>query len=236
MAGVGGSDGGGLCKRSITDFATSAAERMVCCALGARDLRAARALGRKVDLDAAAGLDVGLARAAALGLDRTAALGLDLDLDLVLGFGFGFGLDFVLGLGLGRAAALGAALGAVLGEPMSLTLRRASFAAFFAALNDFRACLRRAFADRTPCLAVAASAAAVAAAALRRCTVLLLMLMVFRVKRETKIDGYRRLPGRRPRAPWGIHATRLHSPFRAERHAIVHPTSWARRRPVARGP
>jgi len=44
MLGVGGNIGGGACSRSITDLATSAAERIVFASLGARGLEARRGL------------------------------------------------------------------------------------------------------------------------------------------------------------------------------------------------
>jgi hypothetical protein len=130
MAGVGGSSGGGLCNRSITDFATSAAERMVSGGSRASDFgaRFRRRLGftaapaeRTSSLDPLNRVPVGLAVGLGFDADRV------LDGDLALG----------AGLALGTAAA-------------SSIFRRACFATFLAALNDLRACLRLAFASRTP--------------------------------------------------------------------------------------
>lgn len=144
MTGSGGNIGGGACSRSITDFATSAAERMPG-VVGTRGFAGRRGLilfGRR--FGAALGVAVDRLRAAtgfAAGL-RTA------------------GLSFSVAAGrAGRRAAETAA---------ASTFRRACFAAFFSTLNNFRACLSCAFAARTSVFAAAARAAALVAATLRR--------------------------------------------------------------------
>ena len=160
-----GSVGGGACSLSITDFATSAAERMVLGVLtaaafgvrlgdaffGAARLRAA--FLRFVLLDAgffAAAFGEPALGAAAL---RAAS---------------GFAADGrrTAGLSLRVAAGLGVRAAAVATAPANL--RRACLAAFFSALNNFRACFRRPFAERSSSLAADARAAALAAASLSR--------------------------------------------------------------------
>jgi hypothetical protein len=140
MTGAGGNIGGGACSRSITDFATSAAERMP----GAW----ARAFAGR----------------------RGLSIFGDFFRDFFGGFFGGFfdGLGgVVLGtiFGLLRAARTGG-LAAELAA--ASTLRRACFAAFFSALNNLRACLSCAFAARICVLAAAALAAAFVAATLSR--------------------------------------------------------------------
>jgi hypothetical protein len=234
MAGAGGNNGGGLCNRSITDFATSAAERIVSGGLGARGL-GARGLGarretRPLRFGAAA---VGL-RTPGLALGVGLGLGVGLALGVGLGFGAGSGFGAGLGVGFGLAATGFDALTCVAAAPTASTFRRACFAAFFAALNNLRACFSRAFADRTPSFAAAARAAAIAAAVLRRFIVA--VVMVFRAKREIKIDEYRRLPGRTRHAPWGTRATRQHNHAPADSRGILRPASWARCRPIVHAP
>jgi hypothetical protein len=138
---VGAKIGGGACSRSITDFATSAAERMVSDPFGARGFEARRGL---IFLGADLGLrTAGLSLGAAAGLSLSAAAGLSWG---VAGFG-------------ARAVAEAAA---------DAIFRRACFAAFFSILNNLRACLSVAFASRTLVLAAAARAAALLAASLSR--------------------------------------------------------------------
>ncbi len=145
MTGFGGSVGGGACSRSITDFATSAAERMP----GAVETRAFPARRGLLFFGGA----LGAVFAAAFGRLRAAPTG----------FGAGLrtaGLSFSVAAGRGarRAAETAAAS----------TFRRACFAAFFSTLNNLRACLSCAFAARTSVFAAVARAAALAAASLRR--------------------------------------------------------------------
>jgi hypothetical protein len=140
MIGVGAKTGGGACSRSITDFATSAAERIVASGLRARDFEARRGLPF-----------------------------LDADLGAALRSGFGARAPLAAGLseaGLRAAAGFGAR--AVAAASAATAFRRACFAAFFSILNNLRACLSVAFASRTLVLAAAARAAALVAAALSR--------------------------------------------------------------------
>lgn len=145
MTGSGGKTGGGACRRSITDFATSAAERRVA-GPWARVLAVRRGLlffGEALGFGLGAG--VGRLRAARTGFAaslRTA----------------GFSFSVAAGRGARRAAETAAAS----------TFRRACLAAFFSTLNNLRACLSCAFAARTSVLAAAARAAALVAASLSR--------------------------------------------------------------------
>jgi hypothetical protein len=145
MTGSGGSTGGGACSLSITDFATSAAERIPKAA-GTRALGALRGL---------------LFFGEALGAVLAAAFGRF----LAAGTGFAAGLR-TAGLSFSVAAGLGARRAAE--TAAASTFRRACFAAFFSALNNLRACLSCAFAARTWDLAVAARAAALVAASFSR--------------------------------------------------------------------
>ncbi len=145
MTGSDGNTGGGACRRSITDFATSAAERM----RGARETRA-------------------------LAGWRGLFLGGELS-GLVWGRGFGrcdaAGTGFTAGLrtaGLSLSAAAGLGARRAAESAAASTLRRACFAAFFSTLNNLRACLSCAFAARTSVFAAAARAAALVAASLSR--------------------------------------------------------------------
>jgi hypothetical protein len=145
MIGAGGNIGGGACSRSITDFATSAAERIVSGVFWVRAFAARCGLiffGRL--LAAVLGATFGLRRAARRGFAaaslRTA----------------GFSLSVAAGLGA-----------RVIAEASSI-FRRACFAALFSILNNLRACLSCAFAARTWVFAAAARPAAVIAAALSR--------------------------------------------------------------------
>jgi len=144
MTGSGGNIGGGACSRSITDFATSAAERIPGAA--ARAFAARRGLiffgeALGVVLRADFGRFVGARTGFAAGL-RTA----------------GLSFSAAAGRGTRRTAAAAAAS----------TFRRACFAAFFSVLNNLRACLSCAFAARSRVFAAAARAAAWVAAALSR--------------------------------------------------------------------
>src|SRR6202453_2172970 len=143
MTGSGGNIGGGACRRSITDFATSAAERMP--GASGRGLAALRGL-------IFFGTRFAAVLSAALGLFRAARTGL-----------LAAGLRMA-GLSLSVAAGRGARLVAAAAS----TFRRACFAAFFSVLNNFRACLSCALAARTWFLAAAARAAALVAATLSR--------------------------------------------------------------------
>ena len=154
MIGSGGNTGGGECSRSITDFATSAAERM----LGAVE---PRGFGARRGFDARRGLSFfGEALAVALG-----ALGAAFGRLRAGGAGFASGLR-TAGLSLSVAAGLGARR--VADTAAASTFRHACFAAFFSVLNNLRACLSCAFAARTWDLAVAARAAALVAASFSR--------------------------------------------------------------------
>ena len=151
MTGAGASTGGGLCSRSITDLATSAAERIVSAGFGARGL-ALRVFGAGGTAPAA---DL---RAGVRGALRTGGLAL-----------VAAALD---------ARFCAAAVAAVAAVAAASTFRRACFAAFFSALNALRACLSSALADRTCSFAPAARAAALAAAASNRCIVAGLPAMI----------------------------------------------------------
>jgi hypothetical protein len=146
MSGAGGKIGGGECNRSMTDFATSAAERM----LGTAGPPGAFAARRGLTFFGEA-LEVALG--AAFGRLRAARTG------------FAAGLR-TAGLSLSVAAGLGARRVAV--TAAASTFRHACFAAFFSVLNSLRACLSCAFAARTWVFAAAARAAALVAASLSR--------------------------------------------------------------------
>ena len=168
MIGSGGNTGGGECSRSITDFATSAAERMLG-AVEPRGLAAGRGLGARRGSAARRGLGArrglnffGEALAVVLG-----ALGAAFGRLRAGGTGFASGLR-TAGLSLSVAAGLGARR--VADTAAASTFRHACFAAFFSVLNNLRACLSCAFAARTWVLAAAARAAAFVAANLSRLT------------------------------------------------------------------
>jgi hypothetical protein len=161
MTGAGGNIGGGACSRSITDFATSAAERMP--GAWARAFAGRRGLSIFGDFfrdffggffggffDGLGGVVLGTI----FGLLRAARTG-----------GLADGLR-TAGLSSSVAAGRGVRLAAELAA--ASTLRRACFAAFFSALNNLRACLSCAFAARICVLAAAALAAAFVAATLSR--------------------------------------------------------------------
>jgi hypothetical protein len=145
MTGSGGNIGGGACNRSITDFATSAAERMA----GAGGTRAF-AVRRGLLL---IGRVFGVVLGAAFGRFRAARTGFAAGLRTA-------GLSFSAAAGLGTRRARETAAAS--------TFRRACFAAFFSTLNNLRACLSCAFAARTSVFAAAARATAFVAASLRR--------------------------------------------------------------------
>ena len=125
MTGAGGNIGGGACSRSITDFATSAAERMP--GASARAFAARRGL-------IFFGRPFGEVLSAAFGLFRAARTG--------------FGADDLRTAGLSLSAAAGRGARFV-AEAAASTFCRACFAAFFSVLNNLRACLRCALAART---------------------------------------------------------------------------------------
>jgi hypothetical protein len=161
MTGAGGNIGGGACSRSITDFATSAAERMA--GTWARGFTARRGLSFLRDFFGAAldGTFGGILAAlcgglfgAAFGRLRTTRAGCVTD-DLR-----------TAGLSLRVAAGRGARLAADVAA--ASTLRRACFAAFFSVLNNLRACLSCTLAARIWLFAAAARAAALVAAILSR--------------------------------------------------------------------
>jgi hypothetical protein len=157
-----GSVGGGACSLSMTDFATSAAERI---ALG---FLTAPGFGVRDALFGAARLDAGFLGSVLLDGDFAAAFG-EASLGAVaLRTGSGFAADDrrTAGLSLRVAAGLGVRAAAV--ATAASNLRRACLAAFFSALNNFRACLRRPFAERRSSLAADARATALATASLSR--------------------------------------------------------------------
>ena len=147
MTGAGGNIGGGACSRSITDFATSAAERMP----GAWE---ARALAARRGLIFFRGF-FAVVLAAIFGFLRATRTGCGVADDLR-----------TAGLSLSVAAGRGARLAAEVAA--ASTFRRACLAAFFSVLNNLRACFRCAFAARIWVFAAAARAAALVAAALSR--------------------------------------------------------------------
>jgi hypothetical protein len=165
MTGAGGNIGGGACSRSMTDFATSAAERIP--VAWARAFAVRRGLSFFGGFFGAFSVGLlsgffgglfggffGLVLGAALGIFRGARTGCAAD-DLR-----------TAGLSLSVAAGRGARLAEEVAA--ASTFRRACFAAFFSVLNNLRACLRCAFAARTWVFAAAARAAALAAATLSR--------------------------------------------------------------------
>lgn len=143
MTAVGGNIGGGACSRSITDFATSAAERMPGASLA---LAARRGLIFFGELFA-------VFLTAAFGRLRTARAGFDAGLRTA---------------GLSSRAAAGRSGRLAEDAAAAAAFRRACFAAFFSVLNNLRACLSCAFATRTSVFAAAARAAARVAASLSR--------------------------------------------------------------------
>jgi hypothetical protein len=157
MTGAGGNIGGGACSRSITDFATSAAERMagtwVRAFAGRRGLSFFGVFFGSLFGEDFGGVFGGLL-GALFGLLRTARTGC-------------FAGDLrTAGLSLSVAAGRGARLAADVAA--ASTLRRACFAAFFSVLNNLRACLSCIFAARIWLFAAAARAAALVAASLSR--------------------------------------------------------------------
>jgi hypothetical protein len=157
MTGAGGNIGGGACSRSITDFATSAAERMpvawVRAFAGRRGLIFFGAFFWAFFGGFFSG-SFGVFFGAGLGIFRAARTGCVAD-DLR-----------TAGLSLSVAAGRGARLAEEVAA--ASTFRRACFAAFFSVLNNLRTCLRCAFAARTWVFAAAARAAALVAATLSR--------------------------------------------------------------------
>jgi hypothetical protein len=159
MTGAGGNIGGGACSRSITDFATSAAERMA--GAWARAFAGPRALiFFGAFFGALFGGFFGASFGAALGVFRAARTG------SVARTGCLTDALRTAGLSLSVAAGRGARLAAE--AAAASTFRRASFAAFFSALNNLRACLSCAFASRIRVFAAEARAAALVAATLSR--------------------------------------------------------------------
>jgi hypothetical protein len=177
--------GGGACSRSITDFATSAAERIV--------PTGSRARGFEVFL----GADLGAALRR-LGFGARTAL-------LAAG---------VRTAGLGLRVAVGFGARTVAEATAATAFRRACFAAFFSILNNLRACLSVAFASRTRVLAAAARAAALVAASLSRFMMgdWVITRSLSGAARALKIDEYRRLPRRKRHEPWGTRAIRCYTP------------------------
>jgi hypothetical protein len=150
MTGAGGNIGGGACSRSITDFATSAAERMA--GTWVRAFAGRRGLSFfGVFFGSLFGEDFGGVFGGLLRTARTGCFAGDLR---------------TAGLSLSVAAGRGARLAADVAA--ASTLRRACFAAFFSVLNNLRACLSCIFAARIWLFAAAARAAALVAASLSR--------------------------------------------------------------------
>jgi hypothetical protein len=147
-----GSVGGGACNLSMTDFATSAAERIV---LGGVLIAPAFGVRRRAAFCGAARLRAAFLGSVFLGADflRTET-GLTADGRRTARLS----LSVAAGLGM-RAAAVATA---------ASNLRRACLATFFSALNSFRACLSRPFAARRSSLAADARATALATASLSR--------------------------------------------------------------------
>ena len=188
--------GGGACSRSITDFATSAAERIVPAGSPERGFEARRGL---IFLDA----DLGAAFAR-LGLGARAALPAG-----------GLPVAGLRTAGLSLSATAGFTERAVPDATAAAAFRRACFAAFFSILNNLRACLSVAFASRTPVFAAAARAAALVAAALSRFMKgdwAITRNLSPGAARASKIDEYRRLPQRKRHEPWGTRAIRFYTP------------------------
>jgi hypothetical protein len=160
-----GSVGGGACSLSMTDFATSAAERIVLAFLTAPGfgVRLWGALFGAARLAAAflgSGLLGGDFFTAAFGETALGAVALRTESGFTADDRRTAGLSLMVAAGLGvRAAAVATA---------ASNLRRACLAAFFSALNNFRACLRRPFAERRSSLAADARATALATASLSR--------------------------------------------------------------------
>ncbi len=149
MTGAGGNIGGGECSRSITDFATSAAERMVP-GFSARAFAARRGL---------------LLFGGLFGVVLEVVLDADFGRLCAVRTGFAAGLRTA---GLSFRAAAGRGARRVAETAAASTFRHACFAAFFSDLNNLRACLSCAFAARTWVFAAAARAAALVAASLSR--------------------------------------------------------------------
>ena len=149
MTGAGGNIGGGECRRSMTDFATSAAERMVS-GFSARAFAARRGL---------------ILFSGPFGAVFDVVLGVDLVRLRAARTGFGAGLRTA---GLSFRAAAGRGARRVAETAAASTFRHACFAAFFSVLNNLRACLSCAFAARTWVFAAAARAAALVAVSLSR--------------------------------------------------------------------
>ena len=171
MTGAGGNIGGGACSRSITDFATSAAERMpvawVRAFAGRRGLMSFRVFFG-LFVGAFFGVFFGVFAGGFGGVFFGAALGIFRATRTGCVARTGCAADDLRTAGLSLSVAAGR--GARLAEEVAAasTFRRACFAAFFSVLNSLRACLRCAFAARTWVLAAAARAAALVAATLSR--------------------------------------------------------------------
>ena len=171
MTAAGTRTGGGLCNRSITDLATSAAERRVSGGFWA--------LGLSV-------------RVFGAGSTTLAAPDTDLRPALPTGFGADLRTGFGVAARIGALAAVAVALDArswaavVAAVAAASTLRRACFAAFFSDLNALRACFSSALADRMCSFALAARTAALAAADFNCCIVAGLLAMIFKTALEIK--------------------------------------------------
>jgi hypothetical protein len=140
-----GKIGGGACNRSITDFATSAAERIVSGDFWAGALAA---------------------RCGLIFFRRLLAAVLEATFGLRRAARSGFAAEDLRTAGLSSSVAAG--LGARVIAEAASTFRRACFAALFSILNNLRACLSCAFAARTWVFAAAARSAALIAAVLSR--------------------------------------------------------------------
>jgi hypothetical protein len=162
-----GSVGGGACSLSMTDFATSAAERIV---LGGVLIAPSFGVRRRAAFFRAARLGTGFLGSVFLG---SAFLSADFFAESALDAAAlrtktGFTEDGrrTARLSLRVAAGLGMRAAAV--ATAASNLRRACLATFFSALNNFRACLSRPFAARRSSLAADARATALPTASLSR--------------------------------------------------------------------
>jgi hypothetical protein len=157
-----GSVGGGACSLSMTDFATSAAERIV---LGGVLIAPSFGVRRRAAFFRAARLGAAFLGSVFLSADFFAESALDA---AALRTKTGFTEDGrrTARLSLRVAAGLGMRAAAV--ATAASNLRRACLATFFSALNSFRACLSRPFAARRSSLAADARATALPTASLSR--------------------------------------------------------------------
>jgi hypothetical protein len=165
MTGAGGNIGGGACSRSITDFATSAAERMP--GTSARAFAGRRALSFFAGLFGGPfggffGRLLAEPRGALFVVVLAGLIGVLRAALTVFGGGELRTAGMSLSVAAGRRSRVTAEVAA------ASALRCACFAAFFSTLNNLRACFSCAFAARIWTFAAAARAAALVAATLSR--------------------------------------------------------------------